>query len=196
MKKQELIENHGCNLQKLLKGNARHLNLHFQSLAQQNILKHLKQKHRALKCKDGSWAVSPFLGRCGEADSPMSPGGSDGTDCAVGEQKPRRVSGAEPRRPPAAAWAGRRPQGPAEDEGKGGREAKTGSPGAGSPLVPPGPQPGSRCEPRCVAGLRFRVGPRSGRRCSPRSAHSRSAPPPRSGPGQAVAARLLPGPHG
>lgn len=116
----------------------------------------------------GLWtAVSPFLGRCGEADSPMSPGDSDGTDCAVGEQKPQRVSEAEPRHPPAAAWAGRRPQGPAEDEGKGGREARMGSfgagrAGAGRPLAPPGPQPGSRCEPLCVVGLRFRVGRAAG----------------------------------
>lgn len=154
------------------------------------------------KMRLGLWtAVSPFLGCCGEADSPMSPWDSDGTDCAVGEQKRRRVSGAEPRHPPAAAWAGRRPQGPAEDEGKGGREARmrsfgAGNPGAGSPLAPPGPQPGSRCEPRCVAGLRFRVGPRCGQRCWPRSVHSRSGPPPFSGPRQAVAARPLPGPHG
>lgn len=40
-----------------------------------------------------------------------------------------------------------------------------------------------------MAGLRFRVGSS----CRPPSAHCRSAPPPHSGPGQAVAARQLPG---
>lgn len=53
-------------------------------------------------------------------------------------------------------------------------------PGSPEPLAPFGPQPGSRCRLRGVAGLRFRVRPRR----SQLSARSRSAPPPRSGPGR------------
>uniref|UniRef100_A0A096NDH1 Protein IMPACT n=8 Tax=Cercopithecidae TaxID=9527 RepID=A0A096NDH1_PAPAN len=53
-------------------------------------------------------------------------------------------------------------------------------PGSPAPLASFGPQPGSRCRLRGVAALRFRVRPRR----SQLSARSRSAPPPRSGPGR------------
>lgn len=120
-------------------------------------------------------------------------GSSDGAEGGRGEKPPAPASFRSRAEKASCRYSGRTasPRPGRRDKDKRAR-SQSGKPGRGEPLAQPDQQPGSRCGSHCVSGLRFRVGPRS----NPRSACSRSAPPPRSGPGQVVTARPFPGPHG